>query len=199
MFDFAKTIHDQDVLAAMNSIPRHRFVPEAYRDRAHEDRPLPIGHEQTISQPFIVALMTELLELNSSDRVLEIGTGSGYQTAILARLVKEVFTLEVIETLSKKAQKVLSELELENICLRVADGFWGWEEEAPFDAIIATAASVEIPPPLLEQLKDGGRLVIPLGKPDEVQTLWKIIREGDAYLQENHGPVRFVPFVRKKQ
>lgn len=198
MFDFSEPIHDENVLKAMNNIPRDAFVPEKYRDWAFEDRPLPIGHEQTISQPFIVALMTELLELKPTDRVLEIGTGSGYQTAILAQLVKEVYTIEVIDALSEGAQKILSTLKLKNIYFRVSDGFWGWEEEAPFNAIIVAAASEDIPPPLLEQLTDGGRLVIPQGEPNEVQTLWKIVRDGESYIQQNHGLVRFVPFVRRE-
>lgn len=197
VFEFTEPIHNQNVLAAMANIPRDAFIPEEYREWAYEDRPLPIGHRQTISQPFIVALMTELLELKPTDRVLEIGTGSGYQTAILAQLVKKVYTIEVIEALSIGAQTVLSSLNLKNIHFRIADGYWGWAEQAPYDAIIVAAASEEIPQPLLEQLIDGGRLVIPLGAPNTIQTLWKATRDGDAYIQENHGAVRFVPFTRR--
>lgn len=194
--DFFGPIHDESVMAAMAQIPRDRFVPEQYLAFAYDDRPLPIGLGQTISQPFMVALMTELLELKAGDRVLEIGTGSGYQTAILAQLVQSVYTVEIIEQLSERAHKLLDSLELTNIHYQVADGYKGWKEQAPFDAIIVTAAAVDIPPQLLEQLVDGGRLVIPLGAVDEVQTLWKLKRKGEGWLRENHGPVRFVPFTR---
>jgi protein-L-isoaspartate(D-aspartate) O-methyltransferase len=197
MFHFTKPIHDQNVLAAINHLPRDRFIPEEFQWLAFEDRPLPIGHQQTISQPFIVALMTELLELKATDRVLEIGTGSGYQTAVLAQLVNEVYTIEVIEALSEGAREVLSSLQLQNIHYRVADGYWGWEEYAPYEAIIVAAASEEVPPPLLEQLADGGRLVIPLGLPGEVQTLWKFTRDGRSFQSETHEAVRFVPFTRR--
>lgn len=196
MFNFSEPIHDEKVLAAMENIPRDAFVPREYQAWAWEDRPLPIGHQQTISQPFIVALMAKLLALKPTDRVLEIGTGSGYQTAILAQLVQDVYTIEVIAALSERACNVLSSLNLKNVHYRIADGFWGWAKYAPYDAIIVTAAADAIPPPLLEQLTNGGRMVIPLGAPNTVQTLWKITRDEEGYIQENHGPVRFVPFTR---
>ncbi|HHU81824.1 MAG TPA: protein-L-isoaspartate(D-aspartate) O-methyltransferase [Firmicutes bacterium] len=190
-------IRDKKVLAAMEKVPRHEFVPEEHLFAAYEDRPLPIGHGQTISQPYIVALMTELLELKKSDRVLEIGAGSGYQAAILAELAKNVYTVEIIEELAAKAEKTLRVLGYENVKFKTGDGFFGWQEESPFAAIIVTAAPEEVPPPLWEQLADGGRLVIPLGPPQGVQTLWKYTKQGEEFVAENHGLVRFVPFTRK--
>lgn len=190
-------LRDKRVLAAMEKVPRHEFVPEEYLFAAYEDRPLPIGCGQTISQPYIVALMTELLELKEDDRVLEIGAGSGYQAAILAELVKSVYTVEIIAELAAKAEKTLRALGYENVRFKTGDGYFGWKEESPFNAIIVTAAPEEVPPALKEQLAEGGRLVIPLGPPQGVQTLWKFTRQGQAFVAENHGLVRFVPFTRK--
>lgn len=190
-------ITDQRVLAAMAKVPRHEFVPEEYLFAAYEDRPLPIGYGQTISQPYIVALMTELLELKENDRVLEIGAGSGYQAAILAELVKSVYTVEIIGELAAQAEKTLRALGYKNVKFKTGDGYFGWPEESPFDAIIVTAAPEEVPPPLWEQLAEGGRMVIPLGPPHGVQTLWKYTKEGEDFIAENHGWVRFVPFTRK--
>ena len=190
-------ITDQRVLAAMAKVPRHEFVPEEYLFAAYEDRPVPIGCGQTISQPFVVALMTELLELQESDRVLEIGAGSGYQAAILAELVKDVYTVEIIAELAARAEKTLRALGYTNVKFKTGDGYSGWPEESPFDAIIVTAAPEEVPPPLWEQLAEGGRMVIPLGPPHGVQTLWKYTKQGKDFVAENHGWVRFVPFTRK--
>lgn len=190
-------IKDKNVLAAMARVPRHEFVPDEHLFAAYDDRPLPIGYGQTISQPYIVALMTELLELKEDDKVLEIGAGSGYQAAILAELTKNVYTVEIIEELAAKAEKTLRALGYENVKFKIGDGFSGWEEESPFNAIIVTAAPEEIPPPLREQLAEGGRMVIPLGPPQGVQTLWKYTKKGGTLTTENHGLVRFVPFTRK--
>ncbi len=188
-------ITDADVLAAVERVPRHRFVPEQYQRYAYEDRPLPIGHGQTISQPFVVALMTELLELTEGSRVLEIGTGCGYQTAILAELAEEVYSLEVIPDLSEKARRQLVELGYENVYLRAGDGWYGWADKAPFDGIIVTAAAPAWPPPLVEQLAEGGHLVIPVGPAGWDQILWRgTLQEGELQKQRI-GPVRFVPLV----
>jgi protein-L-isoaspartate(D-aspartate) O-methyltransferase len=156
-------IKDERVLAAMGAIPRHLFVPGRQRSSAYEDRPLPIGEDQTISQPYVVAWMTELLELRSSEKVLEIGTGSGYQTAVLALLTAEVLSIEILPKLSERASKNLADLGYRNVQLKVADGFYGWDEKSPFDAILLTAAAPKIPEPLWRQLREGGRLVMPLG------------------------------------
>ncbi|NLZ44936.1 MAG: protein-L-isoaspartate(D-aspartate) O-methyltransferase [Clostridia bacterium] len=190
-------IRDKRVLAAMEKVPRHEFVPEEHLFAAYDDRPLPIGYGQTISQPYIVALMTELLELEESDRVLEIGAGSGYQAAILAELVRNVYTVEIIEELAARAEKTLQALGYKNVQFKTGDGYFGWPEESPFDAIIVTAAPEKVPPPLWEQLAEGGRMVIPLGPPHGVQTLWKYTKQGKDFVAENHGWVRFVPFTRK--
>ena len=189
-------INDQKVWETINKVARHEFVPVEYLDLAYEDRPLPIGHGQTISQPYIVALMTELLELKVTDHVLEIGTGSGYQTAILAELVRDVYTIEIVRPLAKNARKTLDSLGYQNIHYHSGDGYYGWSEYAPYDAIIVAAAAEEVPPELIEQLGAGGRMVIPLGLPGEVQTLWKLKQSGDRLIRENYGAVRFVPFVR---
>jgi protein-L-isoaspartate(D-aspartate) O-methyltransferase len=200
MFDAIEAkIKDTRVLEALLKVPRNEFIPEEYGYLADQDCPLPIGYAQTISQPLIVALMTELLELRSTDRVLEIGTGSGYQTAILAEIVQKVYTIEVVRPLAERGRAALAALGYQNIDYRVDDGFPGWPEEAPYDAIIVAAAAEEIPQPLVRQLADGGRMVIPLGVPDEVQTLWKISKSGEQIKQEKHGLVRFVPFVREER
>jgi protein-L-isoaspartate(D-aspartate) O-methyltransferase len=190
----ARGLKDERVLKAMLKVPRHLFVDEALRDQAYGDFPLPIGEGQTISQPYIVALMTEALELKGNERVLEIGTGSGYQTAILAELALWVYTIERFPTLLERAKKVLNELGYKNISFKLDDGTLGWKEAAPFDAIIVTAASPDIPPPLVEQLAEGGRMVIPVG--DEFsQTLIKGVKRGEKLHTKALEPVRFVKLV----
>ncbi|HXF75664.1 MAG TPA: protein-L-isoaspartate(D-aspartate) O-methyltransferase [Methylomirabilota bacterium] len=189
-------IKDERVLAAMGRLPRHSFVPERQRSSAYEDRPLPIGEGQTISQPYVVAFMTERLELRGGERVLEIGTGSGYQAAVLAELAAQVFSIEILPKLSERAKKILAELGYRNIELKVGDGFYGWEEKAPFDAILLTAAAPKIPDPLWRQLKEGGRLVMPLG--DAVGREQKLIRATKKAGQpviENFTAVLFVPMT----
>jgi protein-L-isoaspartate(D-aspartate) O-methyltransferase len=179
----------------METVPRHKFVPEHLKAQAYADHPLPIGHGQTISQPYIVALMTELLELENTDRVLEIGTGSGYQAAILAEIVAEVYTVEIIEPLAYSARDRLNDLGFANVHTLHADGYYGWEEHAPYDAIIVTAAPDHIPQPLVQQLKDGAHLVIPVGPPGGYQTLWQVTKEGDEILKRNVTGVLFVPLT----
>lgn len=191
----ARGVRDPRVLEAMEKVPRHLFVPEAMRAGAYADEPLPIGEGQTISQPYIVAYMTEALGLKGGERVLEIGTGSGYQTAVLAELAREVFTIELIESLSVRAREVLQTLGYGNIRFRAGDGSRGWPEEAPFDAIIVTAASDHVPPPLLEQLAVGGRLVIPVGEFFQRLDLYR--RTKDGYERTELAFVRFVPMIRK--
>jgi len=187
-------ISDPRVLEAMGKVPRHLFVPEGYQDSAYDDRPLPIGEGQTISQPYMVAIMTESLELKGRERVLEIGTGSGYQAAILAELARELFTMERIPSLTQNAQKVLREQGYKNIFFRTGDGSRGWPEEAPFDGIIVTAGAPEIPPTFKSQLAEGGRLVIPTG-PRYTQTLYKLTRQGDHFAEEDITGCVFVPLV----
>lgn len=188
-------IHDPKVLQAMRKVPRHLFVDEALYDQAYGDYPLPIGWGQTISQPYVVALMTQELELKGDEKVLEIGTGSGYQAAILAEIVKKVYSIERVSALIPRTKKILSELGYNNIFIRVDDGTFGWEKEAPFDAIIVTAASPDIPQPLIKQLSDnGGRLVIPVG--DEYsQDLIKVTKINGKIKKENKGGVRFVKLI----
>lgn len=188
-------VTDEEVLAAMRKVPRHEFVPEQHKAQAYADHPLPIGYGQTISQPYIVALMTELLELKHTDRVLEIGTGSGYQAAILAEIVAEVYTVEIIEPLAIAARERLKRLGYTNVHVLHADGYYGWEEHAPYDAIIVTCAPDHIPQPLVQQLKDGGRLVIPVGPPGGYQTLWQITKQGDQIKKRNVTGVLFVPLT----
>ncbi len=187
---------DSKVMGAMSRVPRHLFVPTRYRRDAYQNTPLPIGHGQTISQPYIVALMTDLLELKQGDKVLEVGTGSGYQAAILAELTDKVYTIEIIEPLAKTAAKVLEGQKYTNIQTRIGDGYYGWPEATPFDAIIVTAAADHIPPPLVRQLKPGGRMVIPVGSRFMVQqlVLLKKDSEGQTSLRQIL-PVRFVPFT----
>ncbi|MGC8966096.1 MAG: protein-L-isoaspartate(D-aspartate) O-methyltransferase [Caldimicrobium sp.] len=190
----ARGIKDERVLKAMLKVPRHLFVPSSLRDQAYGDFPLPIGEGQTISQPYIVALMTEALELKGKERVLEIGTGSGYQTAILAELATWVYTIEKYSTLQEKAKAILFELGYKNISFKIGDGTLGWQEAAPFDAIIVTAAAPQIPLPLIEQLAEGGRIVIPVG--DEFsQVLVKGIKKGGTLHTKSLEPVRFVKLV----
>ncbi len=184
------------VLRAMRTVPRHRFVPEDLRRHAHDDSPLPIGYGQTISQPYIVATMTELLQIAAGDRVLEVGTGSGYQAAVLAELVQDVFTIEIVEPLKNRADALLRALGYANVHVRHGDGYYGWEEQGPFDAIIVTAAASHIPPPLVSQLKPGGRMVIPVGPPLQVQSLMLIEKRQDGSVtQRNLMAVRFVPLT----
>ncbi len=186
-------IKNEVVLNAIRKVDRHKFVPEEIRHQAYSDRPLPIGEGQTISQPYIVALMTELLELKKGDRVLEVGTGSGYQAAILAELADHVYTIEIIGSLALSAERLLRELGYRNINVKIGDGYIGWEEFAPFDAIIVTAAPPHIPQPLLDQLKEGGRLVIPVG--DYYQELKKITKVKGKIRSQNVIPVVFVPMT----
>jgi protein-L-isoaspartate(D-aspartate) O-methyltransferase len=190
-------IRDKKVLDAMSGIPRHLFVSPSLRKRAYGDHPLPIGEGQTISQPYIVALMTEALKLKPGDRVLEIGTGSGYQAAVLAEIVKEVYTIEIRERLAKNARALLKELGYNNVSVKYADGYFGWEEHAPFDAIIVTASANHIAPPLIKQLKEGGRLIIPLGSTLYVQTLTLATKKKGSLDVQQMGGVRFVPMVGK--
>ena len=188
-------ITDKKVLDVMGKTPRHLFVEGHLRDAAYEDYPLPIDEGQTISQPYVVALMTEVLQLKPSDRVLEIGTGSGYQAAILAEIVKEVYTIEIRKGLAEKAGKRLKDMGYKNVKVKYGDGYFGWEEYTPFDAIIITAAANHIPPSLIKQLKEGGRLIIPLGSTVYSQTLILAIKEkGELNLQEITS-VRFVPMI----
>lgn len=193
----SRDIRDERVLKVMETIPRHVFVDEGLADQAYNDNPLPIDGHQTISQPYIVALMTQALELKPMDRVLEIGTGSGYQTAILASLAFRVFSVERLAKLATKARNLLDQLNFYNVAIRVGDGSYGWKEEAPFDAIITTAAVPEVPQRLLEQLAYGGRLVAPVGN-RAVQTLYKITRsldEPEKIIQEDLGGCRFVSLI----
>ncbi len=190
-------VKDEDVLRAMAKVPRHEFVPPEYLHEAYADHPLPIGYGQTISQPYIVAVMTELLRLRSTDKVLEIGTGSGYQAAILAEIVQEVYSVEIIEPLYLQAKERLERLGYKNIHLKCGDGYYGWEEHAPYDAIIVTCAPDHIPQPLVNQLADGGRMVIPVGPPGSYQVLWLVERQGDKIKTERIMGVAFVPLTRK--
>lgn len=195
-------IKDPRVLAAMEAIPRHEFVPEKQRAAAYEDRPLPIGAGQTISQPYIVAYMSEALELTGKERVLEIGTGSGYQTAILARLAAAVYSIEIIAALSDQAKANLAPLGFTNIELKVGDGFFGWEEKAPYDAILLTAASPKVPEPLWRQLREGGRMLMPRGEPGQTQRLIRLRKVAGKEVVENLSAVIFVPLtgaVRKER
>jgi protein-L-isoaspartate(D-aspartate) O-methyltransferase len=187
---------DPRVLEAMAAVPRHRLVPERLQDVAYENRPLPIGHGQTISQPYIVAVMTDLLNLQPGQRVLEVGTGSGYQAAILAELGTRVYTIEIIEELGERARRDLEALGYDNVEVRIDDGYYGWESEAPFDAIVVTAAASHIPPPLIDQLKPGGRLVIPVGSRFMVQQLVLVEKDSAGEVTTRQIlPVRFVPLT----
>ncbi|OGA17326.1 MAG: protein-L-isoaspartate O-methyltransferase [Betaproteobacteria bacterium RIFCSPLOWO2_02_FULL_63_19] len=188
------------VMAAMRTVPRHRFVPQSLAVSAYENRPLAIGDGQTISQPYIVALMTELLDPKPGDVVLEVGTGSGYQAAVLAEIVADVYTIEIVESLGRKAAAILSELGYTNVITRIGDGYNGWKEQAPFDGILVTAAPVEVPQPLIDQLKPGARLVIPVGGRFDVQDLLVIEKKADGSTLTRHTiPVRFVPLTRERR
>lgn len=188
-------IADEKVLAAMSKVPRHEFVPAEVRSLAYEDRPLPIGHRQTISQPYIVAFMTEKLEPEPGEKVLEVGTGSGYQAAVLSQLVKEVYSIEIVRELAEDAEQTLDRLDYENVHVKAGDGYKGWPEHAPFDAIIVTCAPTEIPQPLVEQLKEGGRMIIPVGPDGGVQELYLLEKKDGKILQKSVLPVRFVPMT----
>jgi protein-L-isoaspartate(D-aspartate) O-methyltransferase len=185
-------------MAAMRKVPRHRFVLPGDERYAYDNRPLPIGHGQTISQPFIVALMTDLMDLKPSDRVLEIGTGCGYQAAVLSELAREVYTIEIVEPLGREAAQRLQALDYRNVVTKIGDGYQGWAEHAPFDAIMVTAAAHDVPQPLVDQLKPGGRLVIPVGTPWGGQTLLLIVKGQDGKLTRREVlAVRFVPLIDK--
>ena len=187
---------DPKVMDAMRKVPRHEFVPRQVRDIAYENRPLPIGYGQTISQPYIVALMTDLLEPKPQQKVLEVGTGSGYQAAILAELVAEVYTIEIIEPLGNEARERLKRLNYRNVHVRIGDGYYGWKEHGPFDGIVVTAAASHIPPPLIQQLKPGGRMVIPVGSRFMVQQLVLVEKDAKGKLTTRQIlPVRFVPLT----
>lgn len=193
----ARGVKDERVLDAMARVERHLFVPADLRGKAYADSPLPIGDGQTISQPYIVALMTETLRLSGGERVLEIGTGSGYQAAVLSRLAKEVCAIEIRPGLQKRAAQLLASLGYRNVSSRQADGYDGWEEKAPFDCIMITAAVNHIPPPLLRQLKDGGRMVLPLGNPFAFQDLVLVTRSAGSYTVDHVLGVLFVPMTGK--
>lgn len=193
-------ISDAAVIKAMRSIPRHEFVPKEYLSQAYANHPLPIGYGQTISQPYIVALMTEAAEVQPDDVVLEVGTGSGYQAAVLAELVDQVYTMEIIGALAKRAGSDFERLGYSNISVNHADGYFGWDAHAPFDAIVVTAAPDHIPQPLVQQLRIGGNLIIPVGPVGGVQTLWRIKRTSETEVRtENLGAVRFVPLTREER
>jgi len=195
----ARGVADPKVLAAMRAVPRHEFVPGTVRDDAYVDSPLPIGHGQTISQPYIVALMTELARPSPTDRALEVGTGSGYQAAVLSRLVSHVFSVELVDTLAQSAAGTLRRLGYANVTVRSGDGYLGWPDEAPFDIILVTAAPEEVPPALVAQLKPGGRLVVPVGRVYDVQDLKLIEKDAAGRLSTRSViPVRFVPMVKKR-
>ena len=188
-------IEDPRVLDAMRTVPRHRFVPEKYLSRAYGDSPLPIGEGQTISQPYIVALMSGLLQVEPGDRILEVGTGSGYQAAVLAEMGAQVYSVEIIPVLAKSARQVLDELGYSGVETQIRDGYYGWEVEAPFDGIIVTAAPDHVPQSLLAQVKPDGGIVIPVGPPGQTQTLWLMVQQGGKWVSINQGGVIFVPLV----
>ena len=191
-------VQDKAVLSSMKTVKRHLFVPENNVPNAYEDRPLSIGYGQTISQPFIVAYMTEAIDPKPGYKVLEIGTGSGYQAAVLAEIVKEVYTIEIVPELGNAATARLKKLGYQNVSIKVTDGYFGWKEQALFDAIIVTAAAEFVPPPLIEQLKEGGKMIIPIGSPFMNQMLMLIEKKGKKITTKSLMPVVFVPFTRKK-
>jgi protein-L-isoaspartate(D-aspartate) O-methyltransferase len=195
--DYRDPVKDPRVLAAMRTVPRHHFVEKKLQSAAYGDFPLPIGYGQTISQPYVVALMTEMLEVKADHKVLEVGAGSGYQAAILSLLAKEVYTIEIVETLALQAEERLKRLEYANVRVRVGDGYYGWEEVAPFDRIIVTCAASIVPPPLLKQLKPGGKMCIPVGAAYSVQYLTMVEKsETGVITMRKSVPVRFVPLTR---
>lgn len=191
-------VKDEKVLSSMLKVERHKFVPKNYQNEAYDDHPLPIGEGQTISQPYIVAFMTEALRLKGDEKVLEIGTGSGYQAAILAEIVKEVYTIEILKPLAVRAESLLISLNFKNIKVKCGDGYLGWMEFAPFDRIIVTCAPEHIPKPLVEQLKEGGIMIIPVGPENEVQELVLVEKVKGKMKQKSLLPVRFVPMMREK-
>lgn len=191
-------LSNEATLTAMRDVPRHLFVPKYLLGNAYDDRPLSIGHGQTISQPYIVAYMTAIIEPEPGDKILEIGTGSGYQAAVLAEITDSVYTIEIIKGLYETAKTRLSEIGYSNIQIKHADGYYGWEEYAPFDAIVVTAAAEYIPPPLINQLKDGGKMIIPVGSPFKVQSLMLVKKKDGKTTTSNLMPVRFVTFTRSK-
>lgn len=193
----SRGISDKTVLQAMRDVERHLFVPENKRSNAYEDRPLAIGYGQTISQPYIVAYMTEIINPRPQFKVLEIGTGSGYQAAVLSRIVKEVYTIEIVSQLGDSASRRLKRLGFGNVSVKLADGYHGWAEKAPFDAIVVTAAAEFIPPPLLQQLKEGGKMIIPIGSPYLTQWLMLVEKKEGKTTTKRLIPVNFVPFTRK--
>ena len=195
----ARGIKDSRVLQAMNRVPRHLFVDDRQRALAYEDRPLPIGEGQTISQPYIVALMTELLELKGSEKALEIGTGSGYQAAVLSQLAREVYTIEIVSSLAERATRTLANLGYKNVRVKAGDGFFGWQEKAPFEAILVTAASERLPEPLWHQLREGGRLVMPLGGEHQNQRLIRVRKINGRRQTEEITGVIFVPMTGAAQ
>lgn len=191
-------VRDQAVLDALRAVPRHRFVPDDLKDHAYSDRPLPIGHGQTISQPYIVAVMTEMLQLQPNHIVLEVGTGSGYQAAILAEIVQHVYSIEIIDPLRDRAERLLTALATDRVTAKTGDGYYGWPEHGPYDAIIVTAAASHIPPPLIEQLKPGGRMVIPVGPVFSTQYLMLVEKRSDGtVVKKKVMAVRFVPLTGK--
>ena len=192
----ARGISNPGVLRTMRSVPRHEFVPPDLHHQSYRDHPLPIGYGQTISQPFIVAYMTEAIQPGENDRVLEVGTGSAYQAAVLAEIVDSVFTIEIVPELAESAAERLSRLGYDNVTVRHGDGYFGWPDKAPFDAIVVTAASEHIPPPLIEQLKDGGRMIIPVGTPFLKQSLILVDKRDGKVTTTSLLPVRFVPLRR---
>jgi len=195
-FETGREKLDGRVLAAMGKVPRHRFVLPDYQDEAYANRPLPIGHGQTISQPYIVALMTDLLNLKPGDSVLEIGTGSGYQAAILAELTPRVYSIEIIDALGRRARQTLTDAGYGGVQLKIGDGYYGWPEAAPFDAIVVTAAASHVPPPLVKQLKAGGRMIIPVGTAFLTQHLLLVEKQADGGIVSRQIlPVRFVPLT----
>ena len=197
--EIGKKTLDPRVMRAMATVPRHLFVPSPLQGVAYENRPLPIGYGQTISQPYIVALMTDLLRIGSDDTVLEVGTGSGYQAAVLSMLVQKLYTMEIVEPLAKQASARLRQLGYPNVTVRYADGYNGWKEAAPFDAIIVTAAASHIPPPLIQQLKPGGRMVVPVGAPFMTQYLILVQKTATGRVTTRQMlPVQFVPLARAK-
>jgi protein-L-isoaspartate(D-aspartate) O-methyltransferase len=191
----ARGVRDGKTLAAMRAVPRHEFVPPALVGEAYEDHPIPIGHGQTISQPYIVGFMTEALSLHGGERVLEVGTGSGYQAAVLSRIAAQVYTIEIVAPLAEESAERLRRLGYANVHVRAGDGSLGWPEEAPFDAVIVTAAAPRVPEPLKLQLRDGGRLILPLG--DDSQELVVVTRQGESFVERRVLPVRFVPMTGK--
>ncbi len=195
----ARGVDNRPTINAMRSVPRHKFVRSGERRRAYLDNPLPIGHGQTISQPYIVAYMTQLINPEPGMKVLEIGTGSGYQAAVLAEITDQVFTIEIVEELGEWGKQNLRHAGYDKVQVKRADGYYGWEEYAPFDAIVVTAAADHIPPPLVDQLRDGGRMVIPVGSPFRTQNLMLVEKRGEDIRTRNLMPVRFVPFTREEE